>query len=317
MKQRVLITGGTGFLGRHLAHALKNDYEVFLGARNNKQNSVAARITGCEVMPLDICNMESVRDAVIESRPDIIIHAAATKFVDLSEKFPMECIDVNVTGSQNVIRVAVDKGVKSVIAVSTDKAAPPVRNTYGMSKALMERAFCSMHGKTATKMMCVRYGNVAWSTGSVLPIWKSMWEKEKLIGSTGPEMTRFFFTVNDAVNLVKTAMENIDRFGGMVLSREMKAAKVEDILNVWMEEYGGRWEKIQGRPGERNNEYLVGELELAYTRKIKLNNIMHYVISFNDKSDTALEDVVTSDNAPRMNRDDILHILNAVPEEIV
>src|SRR5262249_54012765 len=158
----------------------------------------------------------------------IIIHAAATKFVDLAEKEPMECVDVNVVGSQNVARVAVDRSVDTVIGISTDKASPPVRNTYGLSKALMERLFCSMDSKTDTQFVCVRYGNVAWSTGSVLPIWKAMHETSGVIRTTGPEMRRFFFTVDEAVSLVLTAMQHVKELRGKVLSRRMKAARIAD-----------------------------------------------------------------------------------------
>src|SRR5687767_9034959 len=134
MKRTVLITGGTGFLGRHLGRTLRGDYDVVLGARNNKLNALAQEVTGARVLPLDVTSIESVRDVFVETRPHIVIHAAATKFVDLAEKLPLECVDVNVLGSQNVARVALDRGTEVVIGVSTDKAAPPIRNTYGMSK---------------------------------------------------------------------------------------------------------------------------------------------------------------------------------------
>src|SRR5688572_29483677 len=133
MRKALLITGGTGFLGRHLAIALRNDYEVFLGARNGHQNAMAREATGCPVLPLDVTNIESVRDAFAEVRPEIVIHAAAMKFVDLAEQFPMECVDVNVLGSQTTARVAIEHKVATVIGISTDKAAPPIKNTYGLS----------------------------------------------------------------------------------------------------------------------------------------------------------------------------------------
>src|ERR1043165_4812660 len=124
MKKTILITGGTGFLGRKLALTLKNDYNIVLTGRNNKQNLFAQKFTGCSVIPMDIANIESVRDAFVDADPHIVIHAAATKFVDLPEKQPMECIDVNVTGSQNVARVAVEKNIETVVGISSDKAAP-------------------------------------------------------------------------------------------------------------------------------------------------------------------------------------------------
>ncbi|MGC4022146.1 MAG: SDR family NAD(P)-dependent oxidoreductase [Cyclobacteriaceae bacterium] len=317
MKQTILITGGTGFLGRRLALALKNDYTVVLTGRNNKQNLFAHKFTGCQVLPMDIANIEAVRDIFSEVKPDIVIHAAATKFVDLAEKQPMECVDVNVTGSQNVARVAVEKAVKMVVGISTDKATPPVRNIYGMSKAIMERMFCSMHGKTETKFTCVRYGNVAWSTGSVLPIWKSMHDGTKKIGTTGPEMRRFFFTVDEAVKLVLTAINNIEVTQGKVFSREMKSAQIEDILKIWIETKGGSWEKIAGRPGERDDEFLVGEIELPYTREIIIDGIKHYLISFNEKTSNPPAEIIYSANAPRLSKKEISDlILNPPLEEL-
>ena len=315
MKQKILITGGTGFLGRRLAIKLKDEFNVIISGRNNKQNVSSSQFTGCKAIPMDISNIESVRDAIVDIRPDIIIHAAATKFVDLAEKEPMECIDVNITGSQNIARVAVDKGVGVVIGISTDKAAPPVRNTYGLSKATMERIFCSMNSKTKTKFTCVRYGNVAWSTGSVLPIWKKMYEKTNLIGTTGPEMRRFFFTVEEAVDLVLNALNNIEITQGKVLSREMKSAKISDILRIWTERIGGKWEHIEGRPGERNDEFLIGDTELDYTRNLKINGINHYLISFNEKEKECLPNVLSSANASRLTDDEIFDLISNPPIE--
>lgn len=311
----ILITGGTGFLGRNLALKLKNEYRVILTGRNNKQNLFATKYTGCQVAPLDITNIESVRDVFVEFKPDIVIHAAATKFVDLAEKYPMECVDVNVLGSQNVARVAVERAVPSVIGISTDKAAPPVRNIYGMSKSVMERIFCAMDGKTTTKFTAVRYGNVAWSTGSVLPIWKKMHEETGTIGTTGPEMRRFFFSVEEAVQLVITAMNNIDLVKGKVLSRHMKAAQIEDILQTWIEEKGGSWEKIEGRPGERDDEFLIGDLELPYTEEVMMGGIRHYLISFNDKVANPIAFGLSSANTERLSREEILSIINNPPIE--
>ena len=306
----VLITGGAGFLGRNLALFYKDKYNVVLASRDNKQNFEAGKITGCLTMPLDITNIESVRDVINECKPHIVIHAAATKFVDLSEKYPMECVDVNIVGSQNLVRVAIDKNVEIVLGISTDKAAPPVRNVYGMSKAIMERLFCSMNGKTNTKFACVRYGNVTWSTGSVLPIWNEMWEMTKTIGTTGPEMRRFFFTVSEAVQLVNTALENIEEIQGNVLSREMKSAQIQDILNVWIENKGGNWKKIEGRPGERNDEFLIGDIELPYTQERVYDFIRHFIISFNQKVENPLKEVFSSASAERLSDKEILNLIN-------
>ena len=314
MKKTVLITGGTGFLGRNLGLALRDDYDVILTGRNNKQNMFAQQQTDCTVLPMDVTNIEAVRDVFVETKPRIVIHAAATKFVDLAEKQPMECVDVNVRGSQNVARVALEKMVETVIGISTDKAAPPIRNTYGLSKALMERMFCSMNEKSETRFACVRYGNVAWSTGSVLPIWKRMHDETGVIRSTGPEMRRFFFTVDEAVKLVRTAMEKIEDVEGRVLSRRMKAAQIEDLLEVWIKDKGGSWEKMEGRPGERVDEFLIGDIELPYTFEVEYDGITHYVISFNEKAARPLDFGLSSANTERLSEAEMLQLINSPSE---
>jgi UDP-N-acetylglucosamine 4,6-dehydratase len=314
MKKTLLVTGGTGFLGRRLGVKFRDQYDVVLAGRNNKQNLMALEKTGCKVLPLDVANIESVRDVFVECKPHLVVHAAATKFVDLAEKLPMECIDVNVVGSQNVARVAVEREIDAVVGISTDKAAPPVRNTYGLSKAMMERLFCAMNGKTRTKFTCVRYGNVAWSTGSVLPIWKKMHDDTKVLRSTGPEMRRFFFTVDEAVQLVRAALDNLEVVQGKVLGRIMKAAQIKDLLDLWVASKGGRWEKMEGRPGERDDEFLIGELELPYTRELEFAGVKHWLISFNQKVEQPLAVGLSSANTERLSRDEMQRIIDN-PEE--
>jgi UDP-N-acetylglucosamine 4,6-dehydratase len=175
--------------------------------------------------------------------------------------------------------------------------------------------YCSMDGKSGTKFTCVRYGNVAWSTGSVLPIWKKMHEETGVIGTTGPEMRRFFFTVDEAVNLVITALKNIDQVKGKVLSRKMKAAKIEDILTIWTKNNGGKFEKINGRPGERDDEFLIGDLELPYTEEVTYNGITHFLISFNNKVERPLSFGLSSANTDKLSEEEILSIINNPPVE--
>ena len=313
--KKILITGGTGFLGKRLAVELAKDYEILLAGRNNKQNLLAKKFTNCAVVPMDVSNIESVRDIFSEFKPDIVIHAAATKFVDLAEKYPMECVDVNVLGSQNVARVAIAEDVETVIGISTDKASPPVRNIYGLSKSLMERMYCSLDEKTRTNFACVRYGNVAWSTGSVLTIWKKMHEETGVIGTTGPEMRRFFFTVDEAVNLVLAALKRIDEIHGKVLSCKMKAAQIEDMLKIWTKHKGGKYENIKERPGERLDEYLIGELELPFTEELEINNVIHYLISFNKKVKNPVKIGLSSANTEKLTEEEILNIIENPPVE--
>ena len=313
--KRILVTGGTGFLGRHLARRLRSQgNHVVLGARNNKQNAEAGRFSGCEVIPLDVVHIESIRDAVIQVRPDIIIHAAATKFVDLAERQPLECIDVNVVGSQNVARVALERRVPQTLGISTDKASPPVRNLYGLSKSVMERIFCYLDRGGDSAFACVRYGNVAWSTGSVLPIWARMLKETGTIGTTGPEMRRFFFTIDEAVALVETALQHFDEIRGRVLGREMKSALIGDLLETWRKHDGIRFERIEGRPGERLDEFLVGDSELPFTEERDYGAIRHFIIGFNRPVASPLSTPLSSANAPRLSESEMLALLRNPPE---
>ena len=309
MKKKILITGGTGFLGINLAKKFSKKYTVILSGRNNKLNYIAKNKTRCEVIPLDVSNINSIRDAINYAKPDIIIHAAATKFVDLSEKFPFETIDSNVLGSSNIARVSIDKKIKIVIGISTDKASPPVKNIYGLSKSIMERLFLSSSNQSNTQFSCVRYGNVAWSTGSVLPIWKRMFDKNKTLLTTGPYMRRFFFLVSDAVTLVDTALKNIKFLNGKILSREMKSAQMIDIIKSWINIYGGKYSIIGSRSGYRQDEYLIGEEELKYTVEKKINNIKHYIIDFSKTDKNSIKKIVSSSTAEKLSNFDISKIL--------
>ncbi len=167
-----------------------------------------------------------------------------------------------------------------------------------------------MDGKTDTRFTCVRYGNVAWSTGSVLPIWKDMFDKTRVLKTTGPEMTRFFFTVDHAVELVNNAVENKELVSGKILSRMMKSAQIEDILNIWVKNLGGSWERMEGRPGERNDEFLVGETEVEYCTELEINGVKHYIISPNEKSGNKV-DIFHSGIAEKLTETEILEIINA------
>ncbi len=315
-EKTVLITGGTGFLGRRLALALRGTHRVVLAARSGKQNAEAQHATGCPALPMDVARLESVRDTFLEVRPQVVVHAAATKYVDLAERQPFECVDVNVVGSEHVARVAMELGVETVIGVSTDKTAPPVKNLYGLSKALMERMYCLLDGKTATRFACVRFGNIVWSTGSVLPIWRRMHRETGVLGSTAPDSRRFFFTGEEAARLVVTALERVDRLGGRVLTCPMKAARMRDVLDVWTTRLGGRWEQIAPRPGDHPDEQLFGEVEVPFTTAVELDGRPYYVITPNVRAERPVPGAVSTENAPRLTAEEIHALISAPPPEL-
>ena len=307
--KNILITGGSGFLGRSLGIKFKKRFNVFLASRNNKNNFLAEKLTGCKSIPMDISNIKSVYDAIQTSNADIIIHAAATKFVGWSEKFPFECSDININGSANIARAAIDKNVKLVIGISTDKATQPIKNFYGMSKAVMEKMFYLSKKLSKTKFVCVRYGNVAWSTGSVLPIWKEMLEKKNTIETTGPYMRRFFFTIDDAVDLVNQALKKNVLLNGKILCPDMKSSKMINIIKTWLKDYGGKYKIIKEREGDRLDEYLISDNEIEFTEAVKFDSKKYYIIDFSKKAKKPIKNKVTSQNCKSLNNDEIRKIL--------
>lgn len=309
----ILITGGSGFLGRHLALALKDRYRVILGSRNNGANHHAEMVTGCPAVPLDVADAASVRDVFLSCRPHYVVHAAATKFVDRSERYPYECVDVNIRGSEHIARISQELGVERVIGVSTDKAAPPVGNLYGHSKAVMERLFTALDGTTATRFACVRFGNIAWSTGSIFPIWKHMLQDDGVVRSTGPRMRRFFFSVEDAAALVIAALEHVDVTAGRVLSLKMKAAQVSDLLDVWVRCRGGSWIEVAARPGDKDDEYLIGDLEVPVTTELHLGGNDYYAIAFNQRATTPIGSAVSSATVARLSQQEMERLVLREP----
>ena len=173
----------------------------------------------------------------------------------------------------------------------------------------MERLFSSSQPYGKTKFICVRYGNVTWSTGSVLPIWKQMFNKNGLIMTTGPNMRRFFFSVHQAVNLVDQALKLKDKLNGKILSAEMKSAKMIEILKIWIKKFGGKYKVIKTRKGDRLDEYLIGEDELKYTQEFKIKNKKYFIIDFNKLSKKPLKKIVSSANAKRLSDSEIGKII--------
>lgn len=307
--KKILITGGSGYLGRCLALKLKNKYKVFLGSRNNNNNFSAEKEVKCKSVPLDITNIESIKDALNFTKAEIVIHTAATKFVGLSEEQPFECVDINILGSTNLARVCIDKKVKSVIGISTDKATPPQKNLYGISKSVMEKIFLNANTLSKTNFLCVRFGNIAWSTGSVFPIWKDMFNKKKLILTTGPYMRRFFISVDEASEMIIFAMNKIKSFKGCIVSQEMKSAQMIAFLKVWKKYIGGDYKIIPNRVGDSIDETLIAANELENTRIYKERNKKYFIINYKKKYTPKFKSALTSKNATKFSENEIKKIL--------
>lgn len=217
---------------------------------------------------------------------DIVVHAAALKQVPAAEYNPFEFVKTNVYGSQNVIDAAIDCRVEKVIGLSTDKACAPV-TSYGTSKAMMEHLFrAGQSYSQGTVFSCLRYGNVAGSRGSVIPLWKKAVEcGHRILPVTHPNMTRFFFTLDEAVDLCMFAMDNA--VGGELYIPQMQSFKITDLAAAF-----GCTTTISGIRGvEKVSEAMISQDEAGYFRRVGT----HFVRSLNSTTNLPVGFQYTSD----------------------
>ena len=193
---------------------------------------------------------------------DYVVHAAATKIVPTAEYNPFECIKTNVNGAMNLIDASIDKGVKGVVALSTDKASSPI-NLYGATKLTSDKLFVAGNaysGEHGTKFSVVRYGNVMGSRGSVIPFFMSVKDKG-VLPITDPRMTRFMISLEQGVELVWHAFE--DMVGGEIYVKKIPSMKITDLAQVIAPE---AHRKVVGiRPGEKLHEQMIGSEDSFYT----------------------------------------------------
>ena len=276
----LMITGGTGSFGNAVLNRfLATDIgEIRIFSRDEKKQDdmrhhfqatmpdVADKI---KFYIGDVRNLQSVKNAI--HGVDYIFHAAALKQVPSCEFFPMEAVRTNVIGTDNVLTAAIDEGVKSVICLSTDKAAYPI-NAMGISKAIEEKvAVARSRDAGNTKICCTRYGNVMCSRGSVIPLWIDQIRDGQPITLTEPKMTRFIMSLQEAVDLVLFAFEHGEN--GDLLIQKAPACTIQTQAEAVCELFGGKKEdiKIIGiRHGEKLYETLLTNEECS--KAIDLGN---------------------------------------------
>lgn len=278
----LLITGGTGSFG----HAVLNRFldtdigEIRVFSRDEKKQDdmrheyqvkmpeVAEKI---KFYIGDVRDIQSVKNAM--HGVDYIFHAAALKQVPSCEFFPIEAVKTNVLGTENVLTAAIEEGVKSIICLSTDKAAYPV-NAMGTSKAMMEKVIVAKSRTVSpekTKICCTRYGNVMCSRGSVIPLWIDQIRQGNPITVTEPTMTRFIMSLEEAVDLVLFAFEHGE--SGDILVQKAPACTIGVQAEAVCEMFGGNKDNIKKigiRHGEKMYETLLTNEECA--RAIDLGN---------------------------------------------
>ena len=276
----LLITGGTGSFGNAVLNRfLQTDIgEIRIFSRDEKKQDDMRHEFQAKMPEVadkikfyigDVRDLQSVRSAM--HGVDYIFHAAALKQVPSCEFFPMEAMRTNVIGTDNVLTAAIEAGVKSVICLSTDKAAYPI-NAMGMSKALEEKvAIAKSRTSGATKICCTRYGNVMCSRGSVIPLWIDQIRSGDPITVTEPSMTRFIMSLEEAVELVLFAFEHGEN--GDLLIQKAPACTIQTQAEAVCELFGGQKENIKVigiRHGEKMYETLLTNEECA--RAIDMGN---------------------------------------------
>ena len=160
-------------------------------------------------------------------------------------------------------------------------------------------------------MVCVRFGNIAWSTGSVFPIWKRMTVKNNLILTTGPQMKRYIFSIEDAVNNVTLALSRIEKLNGKILIQKMKQAKMIDILKIWCQKNNTKYKIIKKRIGDKDNEKLINSYEINnITNKFIINNKTYYVLDLNSNNNKVIKKEISTENSAKLSKKEIIDLIN-------
>lgn len=261
----VLITGGTGSFGQQLVGSLLERYKlrrlVVLSRDELKQYEMAQRFPTQRHPELryfigDVRDLGRLEMAFRDI--DIVIHAAALKQVPTAEYNPFECINTNVHGAENVVRAALRSGVKTVIALSTDKAASPI-NLYGASKLASDKIFVAannLSGADGTVFSVVRYGNVVGSRGSVVPLFERLIREGAAdLPVTDARMTRFAITLRQGVNFVLSTLKMAE--GGEIFVPKIPSIRIVDLAEAMAP---GMKQRVVGiRPGEKLHELMITE----------------------------------------------------------
>ncbi len=279
--KNILITGGTGFLGRSLTSRILeyNPSSIRVFSRDEVKHYRFTNFFSKDKRLRNLIGNVRDYDRILKATEnvDIVIHGAALKRIDLIEYNVTESVKTNVLGTMNVANACINNYVTKAIFVSTDKACYPL-NSYGACKLLGERIFTEMNynkGKAPIVLSSVRYGNVLASTGSVIPFFKEKIQRGEKIPLTHPDMTRFIINPNQAVDLIFNAL--LYSIGGEIFIPILPSMKITDLIDVIREKMNAdnEIENVGIRPGEKIDELLINEHEIKYTHKF--NNM--YIIT--------------------------------------
>jgi UDP-N-acetylglucosamine 4,6-dehydratase/5-epimerase len=267
----ILITGGTGSFGHtFIPMTLKkyNPKRIVVFSRDEMKQWEMAKLFKNDPRVRFLIGDVRDKDRLYRALDgiDYVVHAAATKIVPTAEYDPFECVKTNVIGAMNLIDACIDKGVKRIVALSTDKASSPA-NLYGATKLTSDRLFVagnSYSGSHYTTFSVVRYGNVMGSRGSVIPFFMSVAE-DGVLPITDNRMTRFMISLEEGVELIWHAFN--DMKGGEIYVKKIPSMKVTDVALAVNK--NAKQEEVGIRPGEKLHEQMIGPEDALYTYEYK------------------------------------------------
>lgn len=282
---RTLITGGTGTLGKALVkRVLDQGGTPIVYSRDEGKQALSFNDSRVIKIIGDVRDFDKLNTSIFNHKPDVVIHTAALKRVDDMEMYPDECIKTNIQGSDNVAKASLKNNVGKCILISTDKACQPV-NVYGSSKFIAERLFTNhdFYSKD-TIFASVRYGNVICSRGSFIPLWMDLINSGTEIKVTSTEMTRFLFTIEDAVDTVLNSIDVCQ--GGEVFVPKINSYTLPDCIKA-LELITGKSSssKVVGlRPGEKLHEDMLAKTELPFAYEVDGVNLLQIRPQYTNKS---------------------------------
>lgn len=284
-EKKIFITGGTGSLGKALIKRLKqSDCTIIVYSRDEGKHALEFGHDSTIIKVIgDIRDFDKLNVTLQRYKPDYIIHTAALKRIDDMEFYPDECVKTNINGSENVARAALENGIKKCILVSTDKACQPV-NVYGSSKFIAERIFTNYdYHSTSTIFASVRYGNVIASRGSFIPLWMDMIQNDQTLKVTSEAMTRFLFTLEDAVDTVLGALEYAK--GGEVFVPQINSYTLPTCIAALSKMLNKQPKTtLMGlRPGEKLHEDMLAVTELPFTYQVPGINLLQIRPQYTNK----------------------------------